>query len=187
MRTRLRRSAEERERHLDQHDGDRRDRHEAEGGGVAEPEVVTDVGQQDREGGAVELVDRVEPEQHGEREERCAEGDRRRAPLVARAGAAAASAGRAPGRSGRIAHAGSTRKLNIIPFWLCSAMWQCAIHRPGDGDVEDDVDGLAGADQHGVLPHEVRLGDVVTGDDEEAAGAVDVERVVHRVVAVHAC
>jgi hypothetical protein len=22
-------------------------------------------------------------------------------------------------------------KLNIMPLWLCSAMWQCAIHSPG--------------------------------------------------------
>ena len=28
---------------------------------------------------------------------------------------------------------------------------------PGVGDVEQDVDGLAGADEHGVLPDQVRL------------------------------
>src|SRR5439155_14811962 len=25
----------------------------------------------------------------------------------------------------------ATLKLNIIPLWMCSAMWQCAIHSPG--------------------------------------------------------
>src|SRR6185436_18654593 len=25
----------------------------------------------------------------------------------------------------------ATSKLNIMPLWLCSAMWQCAIQRPG--------------------------------------------------------
>src|SRR5215210_8017924 len=36
-------------------------------------------------------------------------------------------------RSPRSSHCASpvTRKLNIIPLWLCSAMWQCAIHSPG--------------------------------------------------------
>jgi hypothetical protein len=27
--------------------------------------------------------------------------------------------------------ASSTSKLNIIPLSVCSAIWQCAIHRPG--------------------------------------------------------
>ena len=26
---------------------------------------------------------------------------------------------------------GATSKLNIMPLSVCSAMWQCAIHRPG--------------------------------------------------------
>ena len=52
-------------------------------------------------------------------------------------------------------------------------------------DVEQDVDGLAGADEDGVLPDEVGLRDAVAGEDDEAAGAVDVERVVHRMVRVH--
>jgi hypothetical protein len=55
----------------------------------------------------------------------------------------------------------------------------------GGRDVEDDAHRLARAYQDGVLPHEVRLWDVIASDDEEAAGAVDVEGVVHRVVAVH--
>ena len=80
---------------------------------------------------------------------------------------------------------GSTVKLSIIPLSWCSAMWQCAIQTAGMGDVEEDVDGLAGRDEHGVLPDEVGLGDAVAGEDEEAAGAVDVERMVHRVVRVH--
>jgi hypothetical protein len=28
-------------------------------------------------------------------------------------------------------HPAVTRKLNAIPSWLCSAMWQWAIHNPG--------------------------------------------------------
>jgi hypothetical protein len=54
----------------------------------------------------------------------------------------------------------------------------------GVADVEQDVDGLAGAQQHGVLPHQIRLRFAVPGEDEEASGPVDVERVVHRVVLV---
>ena len=38
----------------------------------------------------------------------------------------------------------------------------------GVGDVEQDVDGLAGADQDGVLPHQVRFRRSVAGQDEEA-------------------
>src|SRR4051812_44487525 len=53
------------------------------------------------------------------------------------------------------------------------------------GDVEQDVDDLTGAHQDGVGPHQVGLDDVVAAEHEEAAGAVDVERVVHRVVGVH--
>ena len=57
-----------------------------------------------------------------------------------------------------------------------------AVRHPqaGVGDVEQDVDGLAGADQHGVLPHQVGLGHAVAGEHQEPAGAVQVERVVHR-------
>ena len=64
-------------------------------------------------------------------------------------------------------------------------MWQCAIQTPGVGDVEQDVHRLAGSHEHRVLPDEVGLRDAVAGQDDEAAGAVDVERVVHRVVGVH--
>ena len=53
------------------------------------------------------------------------------------------------------------------------------------GDVEQDVDGLAGTDQHGVLPDQVGLHNPVSGEDQEAARSVDVERVVHRVVPGH--
>ena len=45
-----------------------------QGAGVAEAEVVADVGQQDGEGGPVELVDGVEPEQHEQRERRTRPG-----------------------------------------------------------------------------------------------------------------
>ena len=59
---------------------------------------------------------------------------------------------------GASSSAGATSKLNIIPLSWCSAMWQCAIHTTDVGDVEQDVDGLAGAHQHRVLPHQVGLG-----------------------------
>jgi hypothetical protein len=39
-----------------------------------------------------------------------------------------------PGRgvaAERVVTYGSTLKLSIIPLSWCSAMWQCAIHRPG--------------------------------------------------------
>src|SRR5215218_10191917 len=48
------------------------------------------------------------------------------------------------------------------------------------GDLEQEVDGLAGRDQHRVLPDEVGLGHAVAGEDQEAAGAMDVEGMVHR-------
>ena len=62
-----------------------------------------------------------------------------------------------------------------------------AVRHPaaGVGDLEQDVDRLAGADEHRVAPHEVRLDLAVAGEDEEPPGTVDVERVVHRVVGVH--
>ena len=64
-------------------------------------------------------------------------------------------------------------------------MWQCAIHTPGVRDVEQDVDGLAGSEEDRVLPDEIGFGLAVTREHDEAAGAVDVERVVHRVIRVH--
>ena len=48
------------------------------------------------------------------------------------------------------------------------------------GHVEQDVDGLAGPDEDGVLPDEVLLGSPVAREHDEPARAVDVERVVHR-------
>src|ERR687898_3242731 len=45
---------------------DERQRHDPEDAVGVEPEVVTDLGQQHAEGGAVELVDHVEPEQHAQ-------------------------------------------------------------------------------------------------------------------------
>jgi hypothetical protein len=58
-----------------------------------------------------------------------------------------------------------------------------AVRHPtaGGRHVEQDVDGLAGSYE----PDEVLLRKVVAGEHDEAAGAVDVERVVHRVVGVH--
>ena len=54
------------------------------------------------------------------------------------------------------------------------ATWIC--------DVEQDVDDLSRPDEHGVLPHEVRLDHVVAREDHEPASAMNVERVRHRVV-----
>ena len=56
------------DRHLQGEGGDRHQRDEAEHLGVVEVELVADVRQQDSERRAVELVDRVEAEQHHERE-----------------------------------------------------------------------------------------------------------------------
>ena len=62
-----------------------------------------------------------------------------------------------------------------------------AVRHPesGVGDVEQDVDGFARAHEYGVFPGEVGLDVVVAGEYEEAAGSVDVEGVVHRVIRVH--
>src|SRR4051812_49180074 len=59
-----------------------------------------------------------------------------------------------------------------------------AVRHPaaGVGDVEQDVDDLAGAHEHRVGPDEVGVLDAVAAEDEEAARAVDVEGVVHRMV-----
>jgi hypothetical protein len=64
-------------------------------------------------------------------------------------------------------------------------MWQCAIQPAGPGELEEDVDRLARPHQHGVLPDQVGRRLVVACEHQEAAGAVHVERVVHRVIAVH--
>ena len=76
-------------------------------------------------------------------------------------------------------------KLNIIPLSWCSAIWQCAIHQSRVGDVEQDVDDLAGTHEHGVLPHQVGLDLAVAGQDQEPSRAVNVEGVMHRMVGVH--
>jgi hypothetical protein len=49
---------------------------------------------------------------------------------------------------------------------------------PAIRDVEQDVDGLAGAHENGVLPDEILLARAVAGEDDEAPGAVDVEGMV---------
>ena len=64
-------------------------------------------------------------------------------------------------------------------------MWQCAIQRPRLRHVEQDVDGLAGPNEHRVLPDEVLLRCSVAREHDEPTGTVDVERVVHRMVGVH--
>src|SRR4029453_17360572 len=44
---------------------------------------------------------------------------------------------------------------------------------------------LAGADEHCVLPHQVRFDRPVTGEDQKPAGTVEVEGVMHGMVGVH--
>ena len=63
------------DRHLQRECGDRHEGDEAEHLGVVEVELVADVRQQDAEGGAVELVDGVEAEQHHQWERRLASAD----------------------------------------------------------------------------------------------------------------
>ena len=52
-------------------------------------------------------------------------------------------------------------------------------------DVEEDVHRLPFPHQDRVLPDQVRFGDPVPGEDQEAACAMDVEGVVHGMVGVH--
>src|SRR5687767_15587294 len=52
----------------------------------------------------------------------------------------------------------------------------------GVGYVEQDVDGLAGADEYRILPRKVGLGCAVPREDQESAGAMDVKWVVHGVI-----
>ena len=52
----------------------------------------------------------------------------------------------------------------------------------GVRDVEQDVDGFAGAHKHRVFPDEVRLDNIVARQDQEPTGPVDVERVRHRMI-----
>ncbi len=62
-----------------------------------------------------------------------------------------------------------------------------AVRHPqaGVGDVEEDVDRLAGTNQHGVLPHQVWISLSIARDDKETSGAVDVEGMVHGMVLLH--
>ena len=80
---------------------------------------------------------------------------------------------------------GWTLKLNIIPLWLCSAMWQCAIHRPGFVTSSRMSTVCAGTHEHGVFPDQIGLRLAVPRENEETARAVDVEWVVHRMVRFH--
>ena len=79
----------------------------------------------------------------------------------------------------------ATVKLNIMPLCMCSAMWQWAIHSPRVGDVEQDVDGLPGAHQHGVLPDQVGFGDPLHGPAPGSGRRRAVERVAHWKVGAH--
>src|SRR5215217_6420983 len=51
--------------------------------------------------------------------------------------------------------------------------------------VEEDVDSLAGRYQHRVGPHQIGLDRSISGEHQESASSVDVEWMVHRVVAGH--
>jgi hypothetical protein len=56
---------------------------------------------------------------------------------------------------------------------------------PGPRDLQENVDRLAGRDEDRVLPDEVRFHDSVARKNEETAGAMDVEGVMHWVIGVH--
>jgi hypothetical protein len=62
-----------------------------------------------------------------------------------------------------------------------------AVRHPQTGirDVEQDVHGPSRWHKHGVLPHQVGFRLALTRQDEEAPGAMDMERVVHRVIRLH--
>ena len=97
--------------------------------------------------------------------------------------------GGAPGSGGRSRYVASERratlKLNIIPLSVCSAMWQCAIHSPG----------LATSSRMSTVSPAVRstvsfqtrflFRLLVSCEDEEVAGSMNVERVMHRVIGIH--
>ena len=50
------------------------------------------------------------------------------------------------------------------------------------GYVEKDVDSLAGSHEHGVFPNQIALCLVISRENDEPARAVNVERMMHRVV-----
>ena len=52
-------------------------------------------------------------------------------------------------------------------------------------DVKQDVHGPSHGHEHGFLPYQVGLRLTITRQDEGAAGAMDVEGVVHRVIRLH--
>ena len=87
-------------------------------------------------------------------------------------------------RAGHRAAPRSTVKLNIMPLCMCSAMWQWAIHRPGLV-TSNKMSTVCPVRTRTVSFHQVGLRCSVAGQDEETPGAVQVERVVHRVVGVH--
>ena len=62
-----------------------------------------------------------------------------------------------------------------------------AVRHPqaGVADVVQDVHGLACADEHRVLPHQVRLDSPVAGQDQEPPCTVEVEGVMHGMVGLH--
>ena len=91
--------------------------------------------------------------------------------------------GTPPARDARLySDSGTTLKLNIIPALVVLGDVTVRHPEPGVGDVEQDVDRLAGPHENRVLPGEVGLDDSVPSEDEEAARAMHVEGMRHRVV-----
>ena len=70
------------DRHLQGECEGQDDRHEGQQSGEAEAELVADVRCEDGERGAIEFVDRIEPEQDQQRVERAVAGDRAQPPLL---------------------------------------------------------------------------------------------------------
>ena len=52
-------------------------------------------------------------------------------------------------------------------------------------DVQQDVHDLACAHEHSVLPHKIGFRQPVPAEDQETAGTMNVEGVVHRVIGFH--
>ena len=76
-------------------------------------------------------------------------------------------------------------KLNIIPLSVCSAMWQCAIHKPGF--VTSSRMSTVWPARTSTVSFQTRLasGYAVPRENEETARAVDVKWVVHRMIRFH--
>src|SRR5215218_1448149 len=85
-----------------------------------------------------------------------------------------------PSRFGHRQFARTNRHAARLPWSVLPSCAAVAVRHPeaGISDVEEEVHRLPSSDEHGVLPDEIRLGLAVAGEDQEAAGAMDVERMV---------